>query len=88
MGVRVGMVWINPVHVPTLQADVHCYDSASAHLQQVDFNQARGGALVGYLFGAQVYSSGTVPIGHAAMIPDGFDAKLVDGAASFPLVLK
>jgi len=86
-GLRVGQVWLHPGEVEVLMGDREHFDPVSdtrvrdAHLETV------GAPLVGFFFGAMVFSSELVVPGHMALLPDGFQARLVEGTACVPLGL-
>jgi hypothetical protein len=86
---RVGAIWLNPREVSALET------SARAHYDKVNDPRVRrshmatvGAPFEGMIFGAKVFSSGVVVPGHIAILPDGFEARLVDSSACFSLGLE
>ena len=69
LGFRVAKVWLRQEEIDQLPPEV--------------FDRVNHEA--GLLWGAQVFVSDKLPPGHVAILPDGFDGNLVDGAGSMPL---
>lgn len=77
LGFKVGKVWLSQVHIDLLEG--------TKGWDPVHQRAVRETGLRGLLWGAQVYVSDVLPPNHVAILPDGFDGTLVDGAGSMPL---
>ena len=78
-GLRVGSIYLSQADIRTLE------DAPPMHFDRVDILELRRTGLRGSLWGAHVFESDLVPARHVAVLPDGFEGKLVDTAACVPL---
>jgi hypothetical protein len=82
LDLRVGRIWLNPVQADELEnAPMMVFDRICD-----PYVRRASPGIRGALFGVTVYASDLVPPMHIAILPDGFDGKLVDSAACFPLM--
>jgi hypothetical protein len=84
-GMRVGDVWLHPKQAQELfvrHPDVFDREVEPKILRY--YAELKGATLLGYIFGARVFESEIVVENHVGIIPDGWDAKLVDSAGCTP----
>lgn len=77
LGFKVGKVWLSQEHIDMLEGT---YGWDPVHQRAVLETGMRG-----LLWGAKVFVSTELPPQHVAILPDGFEGTLVDGAGSMPL---
>ena len=78
MDQAVGDVWLHPKQIQELHASRDPgWDRIHSGFVMTMNLETRGGLYIGMLWGAQVYQSEVVPEDHCAVVPRGFEAKLV-----------
>lgn len=77
LGFRVAKVWLPQAIVSDLSPEYFDRETNRPILEKI--------GNVGYLWGAMVFVSDQVPSNHIAILPEGFEGTLVDGAGSMPL---
>jgi hypothetical protein len=84
-GMRVGDVWLHPNQAKELLVGhVEVFDRETVPQQLRNAIETKGGVLLGYIFGARVYQSEIIVENHVALVPDGWDVKLLQGASCMP----
>lgn len=78
--VRIGDVWLHPVHIAELKGESD-FDQISSLRVREAFLDSKGALYVGMIFGARVFESTLVMEDHVVLVPDGLEAKLLDRSA-------
>ena len=88
MDLRVGSIWRPPREVAVLEeGGTPFFDRVNDPRVRDAYLETVGSPYVGILFGALVFSSEVVVPGHGAILPHGFEARLVEGTACIALGL-
>jgi hypothetical protein len=82
---RVGELWLHSNQVNELvEAKDPGWDRVAQRAVLMGYLESKGALNVGFLWGACVFEAEIVPENHVGVIPDGWEAKLIDPAGCFP----
>lgn len=76
---RVGYIWLNPKDTRTIKPLIDPVSSLRTHRL---ISGKFGAVFAGHCFGALVFASDLIPVGHIALAPDGMEAKITSSSAA------
>jgi len=83
LDLRLAALWVRPEEADKLR---RCNEFDVARCKQVIAHlSCAESQFIGNLLGMNVYETKLLPPNHIALLPDGFDAKLIGGEAGIPL---
>lgn len=85
LGLKIASIWLNSSQVRELYHYLEVFD-ASVSSMLIQHLAEQGKFLVGVIFGVRVFSSNVIPVEHIAVLPEGFEGRLISHEAATPFL--